>query len=432
MTQREILQDAIQKIQTFGVDDAQCYLSKTTKHEMNVDAGHLSLMRTVFNNHLGLVAIKDKCRGTYAINKLDSDSINTAINQVVEITESSQPDPAHSIATREQEPQTFITGAQTPDLELMYQRLREFMEEVKRRYPKIMLESTYFDYTHRDNYLLNSNRVDFSISKGMYHLTCIFSSSDQENSSSFNYSGFATKDLSHPLIDYGSLDILLKQSSEQTTTKSVPGKFVGDVIIMPDCLGDFLGYLVDISLRNSALISGTSIYKDKIGQQIADPRLTVHSRPIADEIADGYFITGDGFLAQNSTIIDRGILKTYLLSLYGANKTGMPRAVNDGGSYVVEPGDASFEEMVSKVDRGILLARYSGGNPSQNGDFSGVAKNSYYIENGQIKYPISETMVAGNLADMLQNINAISQERINFGSCIFPWISCSNITISGK
>ena len=68
--------------------------------------------------------------------------------------------------------------------------------------------------------------------------------------------------------------------------------------------------------------------------------------------------------------------------------------------------------------------------PSSNGDFSGVAKNSYYIKNGKIKFPITETMVSGNVKEMFENIDDISSDRVNFGSGIFPWISFNGITIS--
>jgi PmbA protein len=81
-------------------------------------------------------------------------------------------------------------------------------------------------------------------------------------------------------------------------------------------------------------------------------------------------------------------------------------------------------------EQGIFLARFSGGSPASNGDFSGVAKNSYYIENGEIKYPISETMVSGNIREMFENLNDISSDRIDFGSCILPWISFKGITVS--
>jgi len=82
--------------------------------------------------------------------------------------------------------------------------------------------------------------------------------------------------------------------------------------------------------------------------------------------------------------------------------------------------------------KGILLCRFSGGRPSDNGDFSGVAKNSYYIENGEIRYPISETMVNGNIVEMMNNIKQISSERVNSGYHIYPWIKFDGLTVSGK
>ena len=76
------------------------------------------------------------------------------------------------------------------------------------------------------------------------------------------------------------------------------------------------------------------------------------------------------------------------------------------------------------------MCRFSGGMPSDNGDFSGVAKNSYYIENGKIKHPVIETMISGNISKMFLDINNISTENINFGDRILPWISFNGITIS--
>ena len=315
---------------------------------------------------------------------------------------------------------------------MMYARLEQFLKSAEAKYPNIMLENAYFDFTYSSSFVANTNGVDFTTNKGIYRFSSMFSGNDGENSSSFNYTGFAADNLDKELLDCGSLDTLLAQSSEQIVTKPLSGKFVGDVIITPDCLADFLSYLFGITIFDGALISGTSVYKDKLGEQVADPRLTIHSRPISPEIADGYFITGDGYQAENCTIIDQGILQTFLLSLYGANKTGLKRGPNSGGCYVIEPGDKPLEQIISQIDRGIMLARFSGGNPSQNGDFSGVAKNSYYIENGRIQYPVSETMISGNLIEMMHNIIDISQERVDYGSGIYPWIGFSGVTISGR
>ena len=178
------------------------------------------------------------------------------------------------------------------------------------------------------------------------------------------------------------------------------------------------------------VISGRSVYKDKLEQSIANNKLTLHSHPLSDKLANNYFVTGDGYVCDNSTIIDKGVLKTLLLGIYGANKTGGKRSVNGGGAHIVEPGDKSLKDIISSTNKGVLLSRFSGGSPSDNGDFSGVAKNSYYIENGEIKHPVSETMVSGNICKMLHDIKNISKETVNFGYCIYPWIQFSGITIS--
>ena len=120
------------------------------------------------------------------------------------------------------------------------------------------------------------------------------------------------------------------------------------------------------------------------------------------------------------------------LSLYGANKTGKPRAPNSGGCWVIDAGDQGLADLIASVERGILLNRFSGGKPSANGDFSGVAKNSYLIEGGRIARPVSETMLAGNLAGLLRAVSGVSKERVDFGASVYPWVKAGGVTISGK
>ena len=99
---------------------------------------------------------------------------------------------------------------------------------------------------------------------------------------------------------------------------------------------------------------------------------------------------------------------------------------------MVEPGERSLEELIASVENGLLLNRFSGGNPSPNGDFSGVAKNSFLIRNGKIASAVSETMISGNIAALLKNILAVSRERVSDGMTVVPWVKAAGITISGK
>ena len=99
---------------------------------------------------------------------------------------------------------------------------------------------------------------------------------------------------------------------------------------------------------------------------------------------------------------------------------------------IVCPGEQSVEDIIASIDKGILVGRFSGGQPSTNGDFSGVAKNSFLIENGKITDAVSETMISGNLADMLKNVVAISRETVADGYSVLPYGAFGGITVSGK
>ena len=90
----------------------------------------------------------------------------------------------------------------------------------------------------------------------------------------------------------------------------------------------------------------------------------------------------------------------------------------------------ALEDMIKNVAEGIFINRFSGGRPNDQGEFSGVAKNSYYIKDGEIQFPIRETTISGNLAASLKNITAISRERLNSGASNVPWVQIRGITAS--
>ena len=92
----------------------------------------------------------------------------------------------------------------------------------------------------------------------------------------------------------------------------------------------------------------------------------------------------------------------------------------------------SEAEIIADTKRGVLLTRFSGGMPADNLDFSGIAKNSFYLEDGKILHPLSETMISGNLRELLLSISAVSKETIDFGNACLPTIAAGGVTIHGR
>jgi PmbA protein len=431
MIQKDKAQKGLQIIQSKGAEKAHMMMYDFMKQELTVDSGNFSLLRTTFNNSVSFRVINEHKKGDYSANKLDDESLDKAAEAAIAMARASQADPAFDIAEK-QPPAAFESGPDTPDRDLMYDRLKSFVATVKKKYPTTILEKAVIDFSNYNYYFMNTNDVNFFIKNGYYTFSTMFTSKEGKKASSFNYSHFCTKSLDKEFIECGTVRTLLDQSAEQTEMKNLDGKFDGEIIITPDCFGSFIGAFISAFITDFPLIAGTSILKDSLNKQVADSRFTIHSAPLSGELATNYYITSDGYKAENCTLIDKGILKTFLLTLYGANKTGKQRSVNNGGCYIIEPGNTPRDEMIQSVKKGLLVCRTSGGRPNDKGDFSTVAKNSYYIEDGKIQYPVNETMITGNIADMFMNIKAVSKECINFGTGIYPWVLVDNLTISGK
>ena len=428
MNLKDSLSYALDKTIQLGADKAEGGINQSEKKELNIEAGKMSLFRTTFQNSLSIEAIKDNKQGSVSINKIDRDSIDNAIKLLISNVESSEADEANDISEC-QDSQVFNKGSLKPDLNLMYDKLDNFNHYVQDKHKKIILEAAMLDHTSNTSHIMNTNGVDFQINKGLYSFSPMFTAKDGEKTSSFNYTYFNSLELDKEIKDKSYLSELLSQTEEQVETLPVEDKFVGTIIVTPHCLPDFLSFL-ESSIGDTAMISGTSIYKNKIGSKITNKKFSLLSSPLDKKIASGYFVTSDSYKAKNIDIIKDGVLQTHLLSLYGSNKTGGKRISNSGGAHIIPKGSESFKNMIKNVDKGILLCRFSGGYPSDSGDFSGVAKNSYYIEKGEIKYPVVETMISGNIGNMFLNISDISNENINFGDRILPWIAFNGITIS--
>lgn len=129
---------------------------------------------------------------------------------------------------------------------------------------------------------------------------------------------------------------------------------------------------------------------------------------------------------------ENGVLKAFMLPLYVANKTGFAPAKNTSSAVVIEGGDTPYSDMIKHIKKGLIVGRFSGGEPGTNGDFSGVAKNSFLIEDGMIRGAVSETMINGNLAELLNSITDISKETVCDGTSVLPYIAFDHVVISGK
>lgn len=427
---KEIAGTALSALAAAGMDKSQVKVTVRERDELCFEGGRISSLRTSQSRELRLSGIKDGRLGSATLSRVSKADIEAAALKIAEASAAFPADPALDISEK-QPPAEFDNGVARPDRDTMFLRLSEFSAAVGRNYPLVRLGTVSLAFNREESLFLNSNGAEFVSRVGNYEVLAIYSSQKNGKVSSLGYSGFYAKELDRPLLEYASCEALISRSPEHLEARPVAGKFDGDIVLAPDCAGDFLSFVLN-SVRDSMIISGAGVYRNRMGEKIASEALTLVSSPASPEMATPCFVTEEGYPAGEVKIIEGGVLKSFLLSRYGARKSGLRASASDGSCCQVLPGDKTYGQLIEGVRRGLLLFGFSGAKPDNNGDFSGVAKNSFYIEDGKVLFPVTETTVSGNIPALLSGIKGISRDRINLGYAIYPWICAGPVSISGK
>ena len=312
-----------------------------------------------------------------------------------------------------------------------YDRVQEAMDTVAREFPKVLLGQIIAGFCRETTWYRSSSGSSFETRDGYYDVSMEFAGHEGDRTTGLCYGGVSMKDLTRPVLDCGMLRTLLGDAEKSLHTVPVQGKFEGDVILTPGALAEFTDMLLDNFVSSRVILAGTSLWLDRIGEKVASEKVSVSLMARDERICRLEPYTADGYLSEDVTVLDHGVLSSHLLDLYTARKTGRNVTKNSSSALVFAPGGDSLESMVRSVKRGLLVGGFSGGEPGTNGEFSGVAKNSFYIEDGEIRGAVMETMISGNLQDIFSRVRAVSDIEVMDGVTVFPYLLTEGVVISG-
>jgi PmbA protein len=230
---------------------------------------------------------------------------------------------------------------------------------------------------------------------------------------------------------YAAQRALARLSARKLTTRQVPVLFEA-----PLACG-LLGNLVQAT-SGSALYRKASFLVDALGQKLFPDHVTVHEDPHRPQGSGSSPFDEEGVRGLERDVIDRGVLTGYFLSTYSARKLGMKSTGNAGGSYNLQlrsartrPGD-DFAAMLKKLGTGLLLTEVIGqGVNYVTGDYSRGAAG-FWVENGEILYPVEEITVAGNLRQMFANVAAVGTDTLVRGSKVSGSVIVEGMTVGGS
>jgi PmbA protein len=214
------------------------------------------------------------------------------------------------------------------------------------------------------------------------------------------------------------------------------------VIFEPLTARSLLGHLV-------SCVNGYSVYREatylagRLGDPVAAPTLNVIDDGRLPAALGSRPFDGEGLPTRRTVIVERGVLKSYLLDSYSARKLGLESTGNasqssGGGAGAaptnlwIEPGERSLEEIVADTERGLLVTELIGmGFNPVTGDYSRGAAGMW-IENGSISHPVEEITVAGNLSEMLSGIDAVGNDLLRLGRVSAPTLRVARMTVAGE
>ena len=233
---------------------------------------------------------------------------------------------------------------------------------------------------------------------------------------------------------------LQRLGARQVKTQKAP------VVFSPEIAKSIVGNIFEAAngdsiYRNASFLSGL------LGEQIAGENITVIDDGTLVFDGIGGFGTrpfdGEGLPTRRTVLVERGVLKSYVMNTYTARKLGMQSTGNasrglagnpgiGAGNFYLEPGTLTPEQIIGDVKSGLYVTETMGfGVNLVTGDYSQGA-SGMWIENGEMAFPVEEITIAGNLKDMYKNIVAIGNDLVFRGASAAPTIQVEGMMIAGS
>jgi len=214
--------------------------------------------------------------------------------------------------------------------------------------------------------------------------------------------------------DLESPEVIGRRAAERTLARLDPRPLATGtwpVLLTAEVARSLIGHLIG-AVSGGALYRKASFLLDQVGQRIFPDWFSLYERPFQPRGLRSAAFDAEGVATRESALVEDGILKRYVLGSYSARKLGLTSTGNAGGVHNLElsANAGGFSELVAGMGQGLVVTGLMGqGINTVTGDYSRGAEG-FWVENGQIAYPVDGITIAGNLAAMFQAIEAVGDD----------------------
>jgi len=431
----QLAEDVIRRARAAGASQAEVAASIDTGLNVNVRLGEVETVEHTRDRGFGLTVYFGKRKGSASTADLNPDSIQATLDQACAIARYTEEDEAAGLADAER------MATQFPDLDLWHPwridtegaiELGKQIEDAGRSHAgitnsdgaSVQMGEAVAVYANSHGFLGRERGTRHSLSLSLI-------AGDEEGMQrDYWYDSVRSADdfmSAASLGDKAAQRTLSRMGARSLSTRQSP------VMFAPEVARGLIGHLIG-AVSGGALYRRASFLLDHAGKQIMPSWLNIVERPFLMRGQGSSVFDAEGVATRDSSLIENGVLARYVLGSYSARKLGLASTGNAGGIHnlIVETGQDDFAAMLKRMGTGLLVTEVMGqGVSTVTGDYSRGAAG-FWVENGQIAYPVEEITIAANLRDMYANIVAVGADVDPRSHILTGSILLEQMTIAGE
>ncbi|UCC56517.1 MAG: metalloprotease PmbA [Gammaproteobacteria bacterium] len=431
----ELVQDAIAQARALGADQVEAAVSIDTGLSVTVRLGETETLEYNRDRGLGLTVYFDHRKGSASTADFEPDSIHATVRAACDIARYTSRDECAGLADAER------MATEIPDLDLYHPwgldaaRAIDIARECETAAREVDVRIENSEGATLSSYSgmrVSGNSHGFlgGYRSSRHSLSCAVVGRQDDEMQRDHWADMARDP--HNLASPAAIGrkagerTAMRLGARQLSTRQAPVIFAADVA--RGLVGNFIN-----AISGGNLYRKSSFLVDHLGQQIFRPFMHIHEEPHLKKGLGSAPYDSEGVATCARDIVRDGVLQGYVLDSYAARKLGMETTGNAGGvrNLTVEPGSKDLAGLLQTMDTGLLVSEVIGfGVNILTGDYSrGVA--GFWVEGGEIQYPVEEITAAGNLRDIFQGIVEVGNDVDRRGNVRTGSMLIEQMTIAG-
>ncbi len=412
---KQIVEDLLQEARHQGAEAAEAGVSAQTGLSVTIRLGETETIEHTSDNGLGVTVYFGHRKGSANTTDLRPEAIRESVAAACRIARHTSEDPAAGLADADR------MARAVPDLDLYHPWeldpdeaagiARDCEDAARAVDPRISNSEGATVYTQSSSFIYgNSHGFVGGYPNTRHSLSCavIAQQGDEMQRDYWYDSGRLPEELAEPAAigRRAAERTLARLNGRQLGTRECPVLFRADVA--PSLLRSLFG-----AIRGHAVYRKSTFLLDQVGQQIFPDWVRISEDPLRPRGQASAPFDNEGVATGYRELVADGVLQGYLLDSYSARKLGLHSTASAGGvrNAGIASSGQSFDELLREMDHGVVVTELMGqGTNPVTGDYSRGAAG-FWVENGEIQYPVDEITVAGNLKDMFRQLLAVGSDN---------------------